>query len=459
MDTGIAAIDSAIADARDVRELARALGTFVLDNRHVIQDDLDLIRGCRDFMEQVRVSVAAQPPLAMPLADCTLTTEVLASLDAMAGMPDLAVLAFLRGLCTPGGALYEYFEDEWEKVDLCRGDPFPMPGSPKPVALRATPDSIETVRVNRLLLGTSFELYEDAAWPTVLVMTAKETLDEVVWLPADYKAGNAAFARVSVVFPIPPDGHELPAKEITDEQFFGLWPSDEAWDSEEVHRLLRRSAESGCSIALLPEVCLPQPDELRKLLTDKAHVRELPALVVAGSAHERTVGTDGTVTRSNVAAIYLGGALLMRHHKLHPFQTSDPQVLGTDEPGKKKAEWLNSSGRQLRIAVGRRSRLAVLICADALDSYIQAQLVHLGVNVLLVPAFTSEDAGFEGLAAIPNLNQGTVIVANGAQTPFAVECRIPNARAGHARWSSDADGSSFGVAFDPRDLEGTIEPL
>jgi hypothetical protein len=459
---GVEVLDRARRSATDLRDLAQQLGVIVLENEDVILDDLDKVPDSGELMERLRVATAQLDLDAWPGAVRTLKPELIAAIRKLSPTPELAALAFLQGLCTGNGPLDRFFAAAWGDLPLRRGDPFPVPPPPLNATLgRLSPNPMSTVRrQGPLTRVTDFEIHHDARWPTVLILRDKETLDAAAWVwTGDGDGAAARLPLVSVVFPCDVNGLQLPADEVTAAHWFGVWPKDGVWQLDDLTDTLRLARAKGCSIALLPEMTLPHPDALEAVVAEGAKKNEMPSLVVAGSAHVREQSEDGSTVRSNASMTYLNGAPLMRHRKLHPFRTADRTVLGEESAPGTRDEWLSTTGLVLQVAMGRRTRLAVLICADVLDSYVHEQLLHLQVNLVLVPSMTFDDAGFNGLSDIPNLNQGTVIIANAALAPFAVSCRIPDTTDDTAVWLPNGQVVPFGVVFDPIDLSGSIAIL
>ncbi|MGF2075760.1 hypothetical protein, partial [Enterococcus casseliflavus] len=83
------------------------------------------------------------------------------------------------------------------------------------------------------------------------------------------------------------------------------------------------------------------------------------------------------------------------------------------------------------VAAGTFTRAMVLICSDLLDRDLPNSLRPLVVNVLLVPALSESEGGFNAaLADVASHNQGIAAVTNGSppnHTPdtFMVLAAVP----------------------------------
>jgi len=305
--------------------------------------------------------------------------------------------------------------------------------------------SFDTLDTGHLLAGTGFRLFDRPNGNRIRVQldfSRRDAVDRATW--------DAAASRFRPMATIHPFDAAHPMHVGTPDHPEGWWfdagPQnwDPAWIVEQLCGL------GDCGVAVLPELSLPAPDALADHLVE--HHASMPSLVVAGSAH--VAGTellDGHAVdvRSNECNVYVDGAPLMQHRKIHPFQTKSlgkPYVWSTPHP-----EGLTNEPRMLTIACGNATRLAVVICADLNDSEIPQLLQHLCVNVLLVPAYTTTEGAFAGaLSGIASQCQGLAVVANGAQPrrrrrgPFQVLLALPRAKSQIVSSSSRSDGRTVG---------------
>lgn len=454
--TGVRAIDDAVASASSVRDLARRLGRHVLEQRKLVLQDLDRITHARRLMEPVRIGAADPQLSSWPVGGRTLDPDLVVAIRKLVS-PELAILALLQGLCSGGGPIELAFSEEWGRVELQLGDPFPIPPRKRMAGGRPLPNPRDTVRALGALMEISnFEIHQGALWPTTLSFRHKERLDGALSGPSD-ESGELVPPPIAVIWPLDLSDFDLPAKERTEQHWFGLWPLADRWSLANVIGALERAAAAGCTIAILPELAVPDPDALGEAIRNGARMGRLPPLIVAGSAHIRTVRPLGPPLRSNESVTYLNGSEVLRHRKIHPYQTDDTRIVGAG-PGGRRSEWLGTEGSALHVAMGESGRLAVLICADVLDADLHRQLIEVEANVVLVPAWTIDGRGFDALEGVVNLNQAIVVVANAASEPFSVRCLFPDDVQNETRWSPEGD-QPFAVAFDPRDLPGTIQPL
>lgn len=256
----------------------------------------------------------------------------------------------------------------------------------------------------------------------------------------------------------------LTVEEEDDSSFFGVRPRE--FDPDALLEQLR-GLPADVSVALLPELSLPQAGALEDALGDSPD--SFPPIVVAGSAHVREAAAeskDGLEVRANECRIYLDGQRIGEHRKIHAYEMRRaPDGSRLDTP---MVEGITSERKPLRVLAGEFTRLAVVICADALDNHLQAPLADAQVNLLLVPALTPEPGGFIGtIGGLASHCQGVSVIANadtalfsGAEDPpFAVIVAVPRPKVGEQAREFHSPGPFPAAAvIDPNlDLEQALQ--
>lgn len=338
--TGITAIDEAMDKATSVRLIGRRLGTHLLDHAEAIGMDLDSIAAPTrdkylDVLRHLTFRLGADELLS---GTGSFGVRLRRALDDLEPTPHLAVIGFLQGLCL--GALGAEFKAAYGPIELQRGDPFPLPDLPRnEVCTNLTPDPVRTIRRERPLARVRWEVF-DAAIKAVLDFSDRDNLDAACWNETE-----SNFRRVGVIHPFPASELQLPAADVTDTDWFGVGPKPAAFNVDTITAHLETLAN--CGAALLPELCAPTPDVLADVIADRHD--QLPDLIVAGSAHTETATASGPTRFSNTANVYLRGAHLFSHDKVHPFETDSVEVLGF-EATDKLPERLSRANRRLTIA-------------------------------------------------------------------------------------------------------------
>lgn len=359
-------------------------------------------KSARDHLAWVEERVASMDPELWLTADPD--TGFLPALDADGLRQDLDVartlhpleyLGVLRGLCA--GVLSATFENTTGEVSLRRGMPMPVAGRPIDKLFKPTTYQ-RTLSRGHLLSGSGFtpvRHHSDEGIDVVLDFSCRHRLDQLTWDQQD------RLPLIAGVFPV----HGLEQFEINQiepEWFFGVRPKE--WDPEAVLELLASLPED-VQIAVLPELTLPEADALEKAL--ERNPRCYPPLVVAGSAH---VSDPGDGTRSNESRVYLDGRCVLQHRKIHPFAASHLNDKTYDPP---LPEGINNGEAEIRVLAGSRTHLAIVICADLNDEVIPLLLEDAGVNLLLVPALTTDLGSFNGAATgLASRRQGVTAVVN-----------------------------------------------
>jgi predicted amidohydrolase len=311
----------------------------------------------------------------------------------------LDFLGILRGLCRK--ALSEHYLIAEGQVDLDKG--MPVPFATRPIYKRFEGDctpSQTTLNRGSLLDPLPYSLFKFSARDQVRVVLDfghRDRIDELTW------SDEGGLPRIATIHP--EGGGDLDLK-VDGDHFFDVHP--ERRDLEAVLALLARARDEQAEIAVLPELSLPDPGALQKELA--ANPTSYPAIVVAGSAHCRTSTAAGDEIRSNESRVYLDGKFVAIARKHHPFVTKD--LLGKSYPDD-ISEDLTGEQKTIMVLSGRRTRIAVVICADLDDLQIPQLLVAAGVNLLLVPAMTEKIGSFNSpLCDIAGYCQGIGVIAN-----------------------------------------------
>jgi len=312
----------------------------------------------------------------------------------------LDFLGVLRGLCRK--ALPEHFLGVGGQVGLDRG--LPIPFATRPInripGFDCTPAQA-TLHRNSLLDPLPYSLFEFSERGPVRVVldfTHGDRLDALTW------KGEAGLPRIATVHP--PGGGDLQL-EIDGDRFFDVRP--EGWDADSVLALLARAKGERADIAVMPELSLPTPGALEEALA--ASPEKYPPIVIAGSAHCRSSSSaGGDEIRANESLVYLDGRVVAVARKHHPFTTKRLFGRTLADP---VTENLSAEQKTVMVLSGRRTRLAVAICADLDEITIPRLLVAAGVNLLLAPAMTMKVGSFNtALCDVAGYCQGVGAVAN-----------------------------------------------
>jgi hypothetical protein len=320
-------------------------------------------------------------------------------------------LAVLRGLCP---RLHQIYEHHGGEVVLGRGAPIPF--ALRPIRDRFKPTTYQkTQAASDLLRGCAARFFEYSATEQVRVSINYEhggALDELGW------GTGGRLPRIATLHP--PGSTKLEAnEEAGGTLFFDARP--ENWDPDHVLDLLRQVAD--IEIALLPELSVRDSDAFERAITGSP--AEFPRLIVAGSTHLRE--SQSPEVRANESRVYLDGERIAAARKHHAYEARELNGKKIQPPAK---ENLSPEQKTIRILSGRETRLAVVICADAIDSYIPAKIPAAGVNLLLIPSFTPEPGSFTGPpTTIATTCQGVTVIANAppadARTPFHGIAAVP----------------------------------
>lgn len=410
-------LESALGSSASLTDLAANLGRACLADQRLLQVNLenpDVYETVEDLAALVRTTrqAAWQQAPANGYAELLDDTAITANVEALRSLTPAAELGILRGLCS--GPLPLFFEGFRGRLALQKG--MPIPNATRPVnklfGARCTPYQ-QTLTSRDLLGRTGFDLYLeiDSGLDVAIDFSHADALDQLTW-------PKGRLPRVGTIHPRL-DGDRI-AYRLRGNRIFDVKPS--AWSLE--WTLKQLNAIKSAHIALLPELCLPSADALESALA--ADPSRYPAIVVAGSAHDRQGGAQ-----VNESRVYLKGELVLRHRKIHPLQT---QTLGNERFAEPIREDLRPQQREITLLSGEKSRMAVLICADLNDGSIPLVLKNCGVNLLLVPSLTFQAGAFNGnVCLLASHCQALSVVANSVldkvegepHAPFLVLVGVP----------------------------------
>lgn len=339
--------------------------------------------------------------------------ELLAEADTYYPLDCLGVL---RGLL--GGPLLELFDDFEGQILLDNGMPVPFATRPvvKVIKPKATPFQ-KTLSANELLEGCGARIFEYPAEAHVSVYldySQRSRIDRLAW-EEDERLPTIASIH-------PPECGDLQGRPIGNGQFFDAGPRH--WDLEVVLELLQRAANLA-KIAVLPELSLESPDALGEELNRAPG--SYPPLVIAGSGHTRVnPGAEGEV-RANECRIYLDGDEVCSYRKNKPYRAKELNGKPLESP---LLEGLTDEPKAITVLSGKRTRLAVSICADINHLTNPAKLLAAGVNLLIVPSFTPQPGSFNGpIADLAARCQGVSVITNAppnqAEIPFHLMVGVP----------------------------------
>jgi hypothetical protein len=428
----LAAADSVLDLARRLGErcLATAAELKVARVRPQTKRELDVLE---DFVGQSSIAAweaAIEDPGG---AEKLLGEDLLIAVKNTKPQQPIDFLGVLRGLCR--GPLMEYYESTTGQVELVKGTPIPFPDRPLPEAFTGeTTTRQETLHDGDLLSPLPFDLYThlpEEEMRVVLDFSQAERLDAVTW--EDER-------RLPMIATLHPDVGGTPAIDRhAGDLFFGVHP--ERWDVEAIKDLLECAKVFGARMAVLPELSLPSPDALEEMLDDRPG--SYPEIVVAGSAHiEISRGRGRRNIRANESRVYLDGvrvATVRKHKRFRARKFGDTVY--------KRWQWedLTEEPKTITILSGRRTRLAVAICADLQETTMPRLLEDAGVNLLAVPSMTPKIGSFiPPLSGIAGHCQGVAVIANTrwdeTGEPFLCMCAVPRPRSSEQLDDQSGDG-------------------
>ncbi|HEX6665473.1 MAG TPA: hypothetical protein VF081_02630 [Solirubrobacterales bacterium] len=407
---------SQLGAAGSVPDLARLLGKACMERA----DELSLMRRdaqTKTELERIELGVAE-----VPLATWEEVIRAPSLLEERIG-PDLVALIWsararqpldffgvLRGLCRkPLATVYATTVDQ---IELSQGTPVRF--ATRPLKFKPTTKQMKLNR-NSLLYPYPYSLFPYSSREqlrVILDFAHRDRLDDLTWDKED------GLSRIATIHPA--RGGEIEYSPPENGRIFDVRPKH--WDPDAILNLLSEVREE-VAIAVLPELSLPTPGALEQALAEEPGA--YPPIVVAGSAHCREgVGDDGSEIRANESRVYLDGRCVAIAHKHHSYEGDDegeerespqePEEERLEEPEEETlTEDLTEEPKTILVLSGARTRVAVIICADALDLQIPRLLVSAGVNLLLIPAMTRQSGSFSTvLGDIAGYCQGVGAVAN-----------------------------------------------
>jgi len=437
--------------ADSAMDLARQLGETCLENSKRLRKML-LDEQTAEELEQIEVRTGEvslqewEEIVANPSSwRERLGEEAVERIDWARMRQPLDFLGVLRGLC--GKALAEQFLIADGQLVLDKG--VPVRFAVRPVHEKIDECTTSQVTASRVdLLGElPYSLFPSSADEDVRVVldfSHMERIDELTWSDQEGLPSIATVHREG--------SGEIEVNEVDRrrKRFFGVQPKE--WDEEAVLELLA-AAKEDAEIAVLPELTLPRPGELQKALSEEPD--RYPAIVVAGSAHTK----DGTAAgaqheiRSNESRIYLDGKCVAFARKHHVFAT---KTIGSETFPEPLKEDLTVEQKTVMVLSGRKTRLAVVICADLIDAVIPRLLPAAGVNLLLVPAMTKKIGSFNPpICDIAGYCQGVAAVVNArcgeTGKPFLLMLSVPREQPSEQSVAIDGKEATELAIFNPNE--------
>lgn len=404
--------------------MARWLGTDCLQNRRTLRHDLyvDLSDTCSDLLQLAATESKAmwdatgaflKPPSA----------DLKGQLLKLSITPALAAVTVLRGICR--GVARDYFANVSTVVTFDRGCIVPLSERRLAKAVQAAnlyfypqpglPPNPR--RTHSGLLGDcNFVIWDMDDWILELDFTFRDRLDLVCTVRtavAGKDGGKGELAPRLYTLPkmatVHPHGtHDMAVPdESTASTFFGVHPAVSHGDeADAVHRRVFDAlalVPGDVPIAVMPEFCLLSPDGLDALIQDDD--REIPALVVAGSAH---TGLKNRHMRANTSRVFLDRYPVMSVSKHEPF------VLSFSDGKFNYSEDIKPQDpRVIRVAAGTATRLTVAICSDLNSSELIGAMTKAGINMLLTPSWSPKvGAAATALTQLAGYCQCVGLVAN-----------------------------------------------
>ena len=396
----------------DLMSVATSLGSDCLNKQQAVRQDrfADVSDTCSDLLIRVideskvmwdENGKALEPP----------SGELKGQLAKLWATPELATVTVLEGICL--GIARGYFTRASSVVTFGRGAVVPLPQR----WLYAIPAAPRPSTTHPNLLGErcNFVLWDLDDWALELDFRFRDRLDLVCAIRVqdfdkrdDEGKVRAAYALPKIAAVCPLNGNDMAEwpDDITSTWFFGVHPKVTPTDgADAVHRVVFDALArvgSHAALAVLPEFCLLSPHGLDELMRDDA--REMPALVVAGSAHTGVERSE----RANTSRVFLDRYCMMSVSKHNPFVLRIPGAAQS---------WTEDicpqDPRVIRVAAGTATRLAVAICADLNSTDLVGAMTKAGVNLVLSPSWSPRiGAAAAGLTQLAGYCQCVGLVAN-----------------------------------------------
>jgi predicted amidohydrolase len=251
-----------------------------------------------------------------------------------------------------------------------------------------------------------------------------------------------------------PDELEWEVEERSGLRFYRIHPADLEPTRARVEKVITAWDEQDVAIGIAPELCLSRAllERWQVALRERegAGASRL-RLVVAGSGN-----VDGSSPPTNEAVMLDArtGEVLVRQHKVHPFNFSQPdlRLWGLADRLSAPIDEDLSRGDRVCVVEAGGARLAILVCEDLARLHAFAAALHAhGVSLLLVPVFArpTKDRRWERARAevYSDAIGSSVVVANslviaeilGSPTPGGTAIAVAPGRAavGHSSEPDD----------------------
>ena len=183
--------------------------------------------------------------------------------ELVAANPPLEHLAVLRGLCVK--PLREFFETieaplllDWDMPGLEPDRPPLPPHDDEGAALTTRTPHHQTLGRSGSLTGLPYRQFTGTAGDSVRVASDfahREEIDELTW------STEEGFPKIATLHPVV-GASNYDVEPLGDSEFFDVRPR--TWDPDEVLDRLRQAERAGAKIAILPELCLPEPGALEE---------------------------------------------------------------------------------------------------------------------------------------------------------------------------------------------------
>jgi predicted amidohydrolase len=251
-----------------------------------------------------------------------------------------------------------------------------------------------------------------------------------------------------------PDELEWEVEERSGVRFYRIHPADREPTRARVEKVIAAWDEQDVGIGIAPELCL-SPVLLERWQAALGEREGAAAsrlrLVVAGSGN-----LAGSSPPANEAVLLDAstGEMLVRQHKVHPFNFSqgDLELWGLADRLTAPIDEDLSRGERVCVVEAGGARLAILVCEDLARLHMFAAALHAhGVSLILVPVFArpTKDRRWERSRAevYSDAIGSSVVVANslvmaeilGSPTPVGTAIAVApgHATVGHASEPDD----------------------
>jgi predicted amidohydrolase len=202
-------------------------------------------------------------------------------------------------------------------------------------------------------------------------------------------------------------------------RFYRVHPADHGPTHDRIEHVIAEWDALGASIGVAPELCLSPRLLERWQAALAARAGAAPSslrLVLAGSGNVERADPP-----ANAAVLLdaLTGEVLVRQHKIHPFNFSpeDVELWGLDDRFEAPIDEDLSRGERLSIIEAGDVRMAILVCEDLARLHAFSGAIHAhGASLILVPVFArpTKDRRWERAKAetYSDATGSSVVVAN-----------------------------------------------